>query len=114
MRRGRLWLGAMLLALPALAGCQGALAGDWRLVQASPSRAVMALDDVHFARDGRFAATTTLDGRTRREVGTFAFHGVELTLRPEAGGQRKYSAQLTMNRLELSDGTHHVVLERKR
>lgn len=92
------------LLLPALlAGCSGAIAGDWRLVRAIPSREVLALDDVHFGADSSYAATVTMDGRTVREEGTFFYNGFKLRLRPSSGGQRSFDASLSPGKLELKE-----------
>ncbi len=106
-------LPALLGVLLATGGCRGAVLGDWRLEQATPSREVFALDDVRFERNGGFSATCTLDGRTTRETGTYEFNGFQLTLRPQAGGQRQYNAQLQMRKLELSDSQKRRVTLRK-
>ncbi len=98
----------------AATGCRGSIAGDWRLVEAQPSRELFCLDDVSFAGDGGFSAMCTFDGRTGREVGSYDFNGFKLTLRPEAGGARRYDASLKFGRLEIVDGTRKVVLKKER
>jgi hypothetical protein len=109
--RGRMRV-TLALAACLLGGCRASLSGDWRLDQATPSRDEFCLEDVRFERDGSFAATTTIDGRTAREKGDFAFTGFQLTLRPAAGGERRYDAQLKFNRLEIRRGRNLVVLVR--
>jgi hypothetical protein len=101
-----------LLALPLLAGCRGAIVGDWHLVEAVPNREVFAIDGASFRRDGTFSATTTIEGLTASERGTYDFNGIKLKLRPQAGGQRTYSAMLKLNRLEIMDGKRRVVLQK--
>lgn len=103
----------MLLAAPLL-GCRGALVGRWFLTDATPSRQEFAIDNATFHQDGSFLADVTIDGKTIRELGTFDYNGVNLTLRPAAGGQRKYEASLVIDRLELTDAKRKVVLERRR
>lgn len=106
-------IGAATAALIA-AGCRGTIAGDWRMIEAQPSREVFCLDEVSFARDGGFTATCTFDGRTAREVGSYDFNGFKLTLRPQAGGARRYDASLKFGKLEVVDGTRKVVLKKAR
>jgi hypothetical protein len=101
-----------LAASMAATGCRGSIAGEWRLVEAQPSREVFCLDDVSFGRDGGFSAVCTLDGRTAREVGAFDFNGFKLVLRPQAGGARSYNASLRFNTLEIIDGKRKVVLRK--
>jgi len=93
-----------------LGGCRSALVGDWHLVEAVPSREVFSIDNASFRADGTFSATSTIEGLTANERGTYDFNGVKLKLRPQAGGQRTYSATLKLNRLELLDGKRRVVL----
>ena len=99
-------------ALVFVTGCGGALAGDWHMVKAIPSREILAIDDVHFARDGSFAATVTIEGRTAREKGTYAFNGFKLTMRPQAGGQRRYDAVLKGRTIEIIDDDRKVILKK--
>lgn len=117
-RMGRPALPAGLLAAgllgPLLAGCGGALVGDWHLAQAIPNRDVFGIDDVTFRRDGTFTATTTIEGLTMRESGRYEFIGYKLMLRPEAGGQRTYVTMLKPNRLEVKDGNRKVILRKGR
>ena len=96
---------AALTWLSLLAGCSGAVAGDWRLVRAIPSREVLALDAVHFGADSTYSATVTMDGRTVREDGTFFYNGFKLRLRPASGGQRSFDASLSPGKLELKELT---------
>ncbi|MCG3125303.1 MAG: hypothetical protein CHACPFDD_00121 [Phycisphaerae bacterium] len=106
---------ALLAALLASqAGCRGALVGRWFLTDVAPSRQEFAIDNATFHQDGSFLADVTIDGKTIRELGTFDFNGVRLTLRPAAGGQRKFEASLVIDRLELTDAKRKVVLERRR
>lgn len=120
-RRGKLVsparrvLGLLLLAAAGLgaAGCGGALVGTWRMVSASPSKEVFAIDDATFSRDGGFRATCTIDGKTFDEVGTYSFDGFKLRLRPQAGGQRVYTATRTFSKLEIVNGESRVVLKKE-
>lgn len=100
------------LSVLLLTGCQRAIVGHWRLHEALPNREVFAIDDATFRRDGTFAALTTTEGLTTRMSGEYAFNGYNLKLRPEAGGQRSYSAIIKMNRLELLDGQRKVILRK--
>jgi len=102
-------VGAVLLLAT---GCGLSVAGHWRLVKAIPSKEVFAIDDAHFARDGNFTATVTIEGRTAREKGTYQFNGFKLTLRPQAGGQRRYDAVERLGRLEVIDGERKVILKK--
>ena len=101
---------ALLLLL--VTGCRGMIVGDWRMTRAVPSREVFAIDDAHFARDGSFTATVTIEGRTAREKGTYEFNGFKLTMRPQAGGQRRYNAVMKPGTLELLDGDRKVILRK--
>jgi hypothetical protein len=103
--------GAVLLPAP---GCGLSVTGQWRLVKAIPSREVFAIDEAQFARDGTFAATVTIEGKTAREKGTYEFNGFKLTLRPQAGGQRRYDAVERFGKLEVIDGERKVILEKTR
>ncbi len=89
--------------LALLVGCSGTLAGHWRMVEVQPNRQVFCIDDVTFARDGSYSATTTLKGKTLEESGRYKFNGFKLTLWPDAGGCRQYDALLKFNELEILD-----------
>lgn len=102
-----------LVGLAALSGCQGAVVGNWYLAEAVPNREVLSLDDVSFRKDGSFTATTTIEGLTTQEAGTYVFNGWQLKLRPNAGGQRTYSAVLKGKRLEITSGRRKVVLKKR-
>jgi hypothetical protein len=104
--------GMLTLLAGGLAGCGGAIVGDWQMVQAEPSKEVFAIDDAHFHRDGSFAASITIEGKTAREVGTYKFSGFKLTLRPHAGGQRSYDAMIKLGKLEITDSDRKVVLKK--
>ncbi|MBU0638783.1 MAG: lipocalin family protein [Planctomycetes bacterium] len=103
--------GIMLLLSP-LSGCGGTLVGHWHLVQSIPNRDVFAVDDAIFNRDGSFSATTTVEGKTLFEVGTYDFSGFMLTLRPQAGGQRRFTATLKINTLQLSHAGNKAILKK--
>lgn len=111
-RAGRVAALMTLLGLPLLVGCGRAIVGDWRMVQAIPNRDVFCVDEATFRRDGTFTATTTIEGRTSHETGTYQFTGFKLRLRPQAGGQRAYTAQLKPGELLLRDGERKVVLKK--
>lgn len=108
---GRVGLLGMLCVL--MAGCGGSLVGHWRMVSTSPNRDIFAIDDVQFHPDGSYAATTTIEGRTRRELGIYEFTGWKLYLRPEGGGQRSFESTLKFNRLELVDQERKVLLKKE-
>lgn len=93
-------------------GCKQSLHGHWELVQAVPNRDTFSLDDLSFRPDGTFSATTTFEGRTKAESGTYDFNGFKLWLRPQAGGQREYLASVKLGRLQIKDGDRRAVLER--
>jgi hypothetical protein len=115
-RRGSQWcvaVGATPL-LWLLTGCGGAIAGDWHMIKAIPSKEVFAIDDVHFDREGGFAATVTIEGKTAREEGTYEFNGFQLTMRPQAGGQRRYNAVLKGRTFEVIDDDRRVILKKGR
>jgi hypothetical protein len=82
------------------------------MVQTVPNKDVFAIDDAQFRRDGTFAATITIEGKTAREAGTYHFNGFKLTLRPQAGGQRRYNATVKLSKLEISDSGRRVVLKK--
>lgn len=105
-------LGLVATAAVLMAGCRGAIGGDWRLQSATPSRELFCIEDATFRKDGAYAATVTLDGRTQREAGKYEFNGFHLTLRPSAGGQRRYEATLKFNELEVRRDGAIVVLVR--
>lgn len=107
------WRLALLAVVPLLAGCGGAIVGHWELEQAIPNREVFSLDDVTFRRDSTFTATTTVEGLTTRESGTYKFVGYKLYLRPEAGGQRAYTTMLKVNRLQVKDGDRTIILRKE-
>jgi hypothetical protein len=109
-RLGPLAAPIMLLALSS--GCQGSVAGHWRAVEVVPSKQVFCIDDAEFRRDGTYTATTTIEGKTDRETGTYSFNGFKLAFHPQAGGRRAYNAMLKLGRLEVLDGKRKVVLER--
>jgi len=103
---------AWVLLFTPLAGCQHVLVGHWRLVEVVPSKQVFSLDDATFNRDGTYAATTTLEGKTTQDSGTYRFNGYKLILHPQAGGRRTYNAVLKLGRLEITSGQRKVVLQR--
>ncbi len=106
-------LSLLLLAAGASAGCGRALVGHWYMQRAIPNADVFAIRDAVFNRDGTFSARLTLEGRSRDEVGTYSFNGYKLTLRPQAGGTRTYTAALKGFSLDVTDGERKVVLRKK-
>ncbi len=98
--------------LPLLGGCQGAVVGDWHMVEAAQNRQVFSVDRASFKSDSSFAATTMLEGVTHDETGTYEFNGFTLRMRPKGGGVRSYTASLSFGRLTLVSGKWRVVLER--
>ncbi len=101
-----------LSALPWLFGCQAAIQGDWHLVQAIPNRQTFALDNVSFRPDNTFSATTTVEGVTNQEEGTYELDGMKLKLQPRSGGLRTYTLSIEPGRLNLIHGKRKVVLEK--
>lgn len=93
-------------------GCGRAIVGDWHMVKATPNREMFAIDDAHFARDGSFAATVTIEGKTVHEQGEYEFNGFKLTMRPRGGGQRRYNAMKTGRTLKVLDGDRNVILKK--
>lgn len=111
--RGRLIATCLVAAwLASATGCAAALTGNWRLLRAAPDREVFALDEVEFSRDGSYAATITVEGKTAREKGTFRFDGFRLALRPAAGGRREYPALVKLGDLEVRNVQSVVLLQR--
>lgn len=102
----------VVVLLGVLTGCSGALRGDWHMVEAIPNKDVFSVDEVSFARDGGFSATSTIDGKTLREVGTYKFNGFKLILHPQAGGRREYQAVVRLRTLEIIDGKRKVILKK--
>ena len=101
----------LVLLTLTLCGCGATLRGHWRLIAAEPNAQTFAFDDVQFESDA-YSATRTLEGRTRRESGRYAFNGFKLKLWPEVGGFDEYGATLKMQRFEIRDGKRLVTLER--
>ena len=111
--RSRAWAGLLSgLLLPLVAGCQGVIHGDWHMVEVVPNRQVFCVDNAAFRPDGTYSATTTLEGVTTEEKGTYEFTGFKLMLRPSGGGQRTYLAQAHPGRLQLTSDKRKVVLEK--
>lgn len=103
------FVGMLLLATT---GCQGFVHGRWHMIDARPNPETFAIDDVEFKKDGTFAATITIEGRTAQETGEYDFNGFKLRLRPQAGGERSYQAALQGRTLEVIDGSKKVILRR--
>jgi hypothetical protein len=112
--RDRCRLAAAAWLLPLLSGCGGAIVGDWYLVEANPNRQVFGIDNASFRSDGTFSAAMTIEGLTTEEKGTYDFNGFKLKLRPKAGGQRTYLANVQPGRLEIANGQRKVVLKKGR
>ncbi len=100
------------VVLVGLAGCSRTIVGHYDLVRSTPNPDAFAIDDADFDRDGRYAALVTIGGHTARETGEYEFNGYKLTLRPAAGGQRKYNATVKPGRLEVFSGKRAVYLKR--
>ncbi len=111
LRSAAVILGSAGLLL-CLTGCQGAIVGNWRLTDAVPNRQVFSIDNATFRGDGTYSATTTIEGVTNSEKGSYDFNGFKLRLQPQAGGQRSYTASLKLDRLEITDGKRHAVLQK--
>ena len=109
---GRVLWACSGLLLPLLAGCQGAILGDWHLVQAIPNRQTFALDNVTFRSNNTFSATTTIEGVTNQEEGTYELDGLKLKLQPRNGGLRTYTISVHGGQLDLLNGKRKVVLEK--
>ena len=105
---------ACLPLLALLTGCGGSIAGHWHMVDAVPNKEVFSIDDATFARDGNYTATTTLEGKTTKETGTYRFSGFKIIFQPQAGGRRAYNAtrKLGGGRLVIFDTDRRVVLEK--
>ncbi|MFH1746809.1 MAG: lipocalin family protein [Planctomycetota bacterium] len=95
-----------------LSGCQGTIVGHWRMVKVVPNKEAFCIDDAAFERNGIFTATTTIEGKTTRESGTYKYTGFKLTLRPSAGGQRIYNALVKLGKLEITRGQCKVILKK--
>jgi hypothetical protein len=109
----RVWCGVLGVgATLMLAGCQGAVIGDWYLVEAKPNRQTFSIDNATFRSDATYAATVTIEGVTNDEKGTYDFDGMKLRMRPQAGGQRSYTVQLLPGQLQVGDSRRHVVLQK--
>ena len=109
------WRAVLWAALPGvwlLTGCQGAIQGDWYLAEATPNRQVFSIDKASFRADGTYSATTTIEGVTNNEKGTYEFSGFKLTLLPQAGGQRSYTASMQPGQLQLATGNRRIVLKK--
>lgn len=94
-------------------GCGVGIVGQWKGVEAIPSRQVLFIEKAAFRQDGTFAATVTRQGHTQVETGEYSFNGFKLTLRPSAGGKRSYNANVRFSRLELIDGPRKVIMKKQ-
>jgi hypothetical protein len=102
----------LALAVFPATGCGRAIVGDWHMIKAIPNKEVFAIDDAHFAREGSFTATVTIEGKTVREQGAYSFNGFKLTMRPQGGGQRSYNTVLKGRTLEIHDDERKVFLRK--
>ncbi len=102
-----------LLAACALAGCGVGIRGQWSLVRAQPNADTFAIDDARFGDDKQFEATITIEGRTRRETGSYKFNGSRLTLRPVGGGMRTFDASVTLGQLVIREGDDRKAILKK-
>ena len=112
-KRNMVLLCAMLgLPVSFATGCGGVIVGDWHMAKAIPNKEVFAIEDAHFGDDGAFTATVTIEGKTVLEKGEYHFNGFKLTMRPQGGGQRRYSTVLKGRTLEVHDGDRKVFLRK--
>lgn len=111
-RCGAVWPGALGLFLWLLTGCQGAVVGDWYLAEAIPNRQTFSIDHASFRANGTYVATTTIEGVTTADKGTYDFNGFKLRLRPDAGGQRAYTTSVQPGQLQLTSGNRKVILKK--
>ncbi|MBK8914609.1 MAG: hypothetical protein IPM64_08445 [Phycisphaerales bacterium] len=112
LRISRLW--PLLALLCTAGGCGVSINGQWRMVRASPNREVFAIDHASFSRDRSYSATITVDGRTADESGEYEFNGFQVLLRPQAGGQRRYSASVMFGELRITDSQQRSVTLRRK
>ena len=114
----RIWRpcgGVLLVALGLVAaGCSPSVRGHWKLDKALPNRDVFAIDDAHFASDGTYTATVTIEGKTNRQQGEYQFSGFKLTLRPHGGGQHRWNALVQLGTLEIFEGERKAYLKKTR
>ena len=118
---GRVWrgqavrfCGGALLLLVGLAavGCSPSVRGHWKLDRALPNRDVFSIDDAHFASDGTYTATVTLEGKTNEQKGEYEFNGFKLVLRPHGGGQHRWDALVHFGTLEIFEGERKAFLKK--
>lgn len=102
----------LLAAVVLSGGCGGAIVGEWEMVRCVPNRDVFCVDEANFGRDGTYQATVTIEGREARQAGSYVYNGFQLTLRPNAGGQRRFNTVLRMNRLEILHGEARAILRK--
>ncbi len=78
-RRACGWMLAGMVSL--LAGCNGALVGEWRAIEpAQVAPDVPRIRQIAFTRDSRFEARMVQNSRTRAVSGTYQFTGSQLIL----------------------------------
>ncbi|QOJ14947.1 MAG: hypothetical protein HRU75_09950 [Planctomycetia bacterium] len=104
----------LLALLCAAGGCGVSINGQWRMIRANPNRDVFAIDHATFSRDRGYSATITVDGRTAEETGEYEFNGFQVLLRPQAGGQRRYSASVMFGELRITDSQQRSVTLRRK
>lgn len=115
MRTEHVWRyarSAVIGWLMLLAGCAGAIHGDWHLVSATPNRDVFGVDEASFRPDGTFAAKVTIDGVTTSDKGTYTFDGFRLKMQPQAGGQRSYLTQVRGDELQIGSEQRKAILRK--
>ena len=106
-------LGAVLAPIILLlVGCQGAIRGEWYLVEAKPNRQTFSMDQATFRPDGTYSATMTIEGVTTAEKGSYDFDGFKLQLRPQAGGQRTYQVQMQLDQMRVGDSKRNALLQK--
>lgn len=93
-------------------GCTRMISGYWKLIEAHPNREFFALEDAWFETDETYRATVTIDGRSVAQQGTFSYKGDKLTLRPDAGGQQRFTARLTRGKLRVEQGERYAILKK--
>ena len=106
--------GGVLLVLLGLAvsGCSPSVRGHWKLDRSLPNRDVFAIDDAHFASDGTYSATVTIEGKTTHQKGEYNFNGFKLTLRPNGGGQHRWDALVHFRTLEIFEDERKAFLKK--
>lgn len=95
-----------------LPGCAGSIVGHWSLTKAVPNKQTLAIDDASFARDGRYSATVTIEGKTVREEGRYKYNGFKLTMLPGGGGQHRYNTMIRGGTMQIIEGERKLILRK--